>query len=203
MSGLSFHKPDPFDKRRDDAAVEARIEEVRAEVAPLVGDPAWKVYAADEVRLDQEADIRRAWIPIGRKAKVKVDRRRQAQSYIGFLDQDSGRCVLERLPWQNGEEILAALERLAARDPGKRICVVWDNAAWHKTKIIREQLAKGGSLERVHLVALPPYAPDHNPIEHVWKAAKDHSANIQQTDFDDTLAKFEAYTASRAFNYRI
>jgi nucleotide sugar dehydrogenase len=39
MSGLSFHKPDPFDKRRDDAAVEARIEEVRAEVAPLVEDP--------------------------------------------------------------------------------------------------------------------------------------------------------------------
>ncbi|MDR3360169.1 MAG: transposase [Bifidobacteriaceae bacterium] len=104
---------------------------------------------------------------------------------------------------------IEVIARFADRRPStaassdKKICVVWDNASWHKTRIIRDQLAKGASLEKVHLVALPPYAPDHYPIEHVWKAAKDHSANIQQTDFEDTLDKFEAYIASRPFNYEI
>jgi transposase len=203
MAGLSFHKPDPLDKRRDDAAVETRIAEIRAEIAPLIADPGWEVWAADEVRIDQEADIRRAWLPQGAKAIVKVDRARQAQSYIGFLHQDTGACRVQRLPWQNGPEILAALEALVAASPGKRIAIVWDNAAWHKTKLIRAQLAKGGTLEQVHLIAMPPYAPDHNPIEHVWKAAKDHAANIQQRDFDETLHKFENYIASRQFNYRL
>jgi hypothetical protein len=101
---------------------------------------------------------------IGRKAVVKVDRRRQAQSYIGFLDQDDGRCVLERLAWQSGEEILAALQRLAGRHPGKRICVVWDNASWHKTRIIRDQLAEGGALQNVHLVAFPPTNFGHSGV---------------------------------------
>jgi transposase len=120
-----------------------------------------------------------------------------------FLDQNTGHCRLQRLAWQNGPEILAALEALAADHPGERIAIIWDNAAWHKTKLIREQLAKGGGLEKVHFIAMPPYAPDHNPIEHVWKAAKDNAANIQQRDFDETLHKFEAHIASRAFNYKI
>jgi transposase len=148
FAGLSFHKPDPLDKRRDDDAVEA-------------------------------------------------------QSYIGFLNQQTGACELGRVPWQNGAKILKALTDFAGRHPGKRLCVVWDNAAWHKNRAIRAELRKGGLLERVHLIALPPYAPDHNPIEHVWKAAKDHAANFQQEEFDDTIERFEAYIASRDFNYRI
>jgi transposase len=203
FAGLTFHKPEAFDKRRDDALVEARMAEIRTEVSPLVENPAWEVFAADEVRLGQEADIRRAWLPCGSKAVVKVERRRDAQSYIGFLNQRDGSCELERLEWQNAEQVLAALIRLLARHQGKRICLVWDNAAWHKNRLIRAQLAKGGILEKVHLIAMPPYAPDHNPIEHVWKAAKDHAANLQREDFDDTAHRFEEFTASRTFNYKL
>ena len=49
----------------------------------------------------------------------------------------------------------------------KKIAIVLDNAPLHKSKEIREQLRQGGLMERVHLIAMPPYAPDHNPIEHV------------------------------------
>jgi transposase len=203
FAGLSFHKPEPFDKRRDDALVEARMGEIRAEIAPLVGDPTWEVFAADEVRLGQEADIRRAWLPLGAKAVVKVERRREAQSYIGFLNQRDGACELERLDWQNADQVLAAVGRLLPRYPGKKICIVWDNAAWHKNKTIRAQLERGGLLQNVHLIAMPPYAPDHNPIEHVWKAAKDHAANLQRENFEDTAHRFEAFTTSHTFNYKL
>jgi RIO-like serine/threonine protein kinase len=91
--------------------------EIRAETASLLADPAWEVYAADEVRVGQEADVRRAWIPRGAKAVVKVERRRDAQSYIGFLSQRDGTCELERLAWQNAEEVLAAVEKLVSRHP--------------------------------------------------------------------------------------
>jgi transposase len=203
FAGLTFHKPEAFDKRRDDTLVEARMAEIRVEVAPLVADPSWEVFAADEVRLGQEADIRRAWLPRGTKATVKVERRREAQSYIGFLNQRDGTCELERLDWQNADQILAAIARLLSHHPGKKICIVWDNAAWHKNKLIRSQLAEGGLLQRVHLIAMPPYAPDHNPIEHVWKAAKDHAANLQRENFEDTAHRFEQFTANRTFNYKL
>jgi len=202
LAGLSFHLPEKLDRRRDDRAVEERMAQIRAEIKPLLVDPGWIVYAADEVRIDQEAETRRAWYKRGSKTVMKVDRQRQAQSYFGLLDQNNGKCLLERVEWQTGEQVLDALERLIALSRDKKICVVWDNAAWHKSKPIREALQKGGSLENVHLIAMPPYAPDHNPIEHVWNWAKTRTANIQQENFDDTLTKFETTVKSRRFHYQ-
>lgn len=58
-------------------------------------------------------------------------------------------------------------------------------------------------LQKVHLVAFPPYAPDHNPIERVWKDAKAAVSNFQSDDFDQALTAFETHIAGRKLNYRI
>ena len=76
-----------------------------------------------------------------------------------------------------------------------------DNAPFHKSKAIREELAKDKLLERVHLIAMPPYAPDHNPIEHVWGVAKQAVANIQHQTFQETKQVFSDLVASRQFQY--
>lgn len=56
-------------------------------------------------------------------------------------------------------------------------------------------------MERVHLIAMPPYAPDYNPIEHVWNTAKQAVANIQQNTFAQTKQAFSDFVASRPFRY--
>ena len=68
---------------------------------------------------------------------------------------------------------------------------------------MRQALSKGGLLERVHLVTLPPYAPDHNPIEHVWNTVKDKLANNQDKDFTETKQKFMKLTNNQFFPYQI
>lgn len=203
-AGLSFHQPEALDKRRaDDAAIDARIAEIRTEIADALDDQDTLVFAADEVRIDQEAITRKAWCTKGATTIIAVDRTRQAQSYIGFLDQNSGAVELERLDWQNGETILAAVQTLTARHPDRKIVIVWDNASWHKSKLIRAELTEGQTLENVHLVAFPPYAPDHNPIEHVWGEAKNDISNIQRDEFGQTMLAFENSITSRTFPYRI
>jgi transposase len=119
------------------------------------------------------------------------------------LCQKTGRCELFRLEWQNGPTIIEALTRLVETHKGKKIVIVWDNAAWHKTKDLRQLLGAGGSLQNVHLIAMPPYAPDHNPIEHVWKDTKEHISNIQRDTFDETRRMFEQHIVSRRFDYKI
>jgi transposase len=93
------------------------------------------------------------------------------------------------------------MKQFLTQYPDKKIAIVWDNAAFHKSKRIREQLQKGGIMERVNLIAMPPYAPDHNPIEHVWNTAKQTIANIQQDTFDQTKQAFSDFVASRLFRY--
>src|ERR1700753_2781444 len=144
------------------------MQAIQAEVAPLMHSDEWDVFACDEVRMDQEAVIRKAWLQKGERTIVKVNRRKESQSYIGFLNQKLYDCELFEMDWQKSSEVLKAFEQFLKNHPDKKLCVVWDNAPFHKSKEIRDQLKKGGILERVHLIAMPPYAPDHNPIEHVW-----------------------------------
>jgi transposase len=201
FSGLSFKYPDTFDLRRNEALIEERVKAIAAELAPLLADDSWEVFASDEVRMDQEAVIRKAWLKKGARTIVKVNRKKQSQSYIGFLNQKNYQCHLYEMPWQNSDEVLKAAKQFLEEYPDKKICIVWDNAAFHRSKAIREELKTGGILERVHLIAMPPYAPDHNPIEHVWNTAKQAVANIQQDTFEATKEAFGDFVASRPFRY--
>ena len=199
--GLSFKYPDTFDRKRNESVISTRMETIRTEIAPLLEDESWEVFAADEVRMDQEAIIRKCWLKKGERTVVKVNRSKESQSYIGFLNQKNFRCHLYEMPWQNSEEVLIATKQFLQEYPNKKICIVWDNAPFHKSQKIREQLEVGGLMERVHLIAMPPYAPDENPIEHVWNTAKQSIANIQHDTFDMTKQAFKNFINSRLFQY--
>lgn len=153
------------------------------------------------VRMEQEAITRRAWLQKGKRTAIKVDRDKQAQSYIGFLNQKTFTCEIYEMPWQNQVEVLAAFGQFLKQHPDKQIAIIWDNAAFHKGKLIRAALAKGQLLERVHLIPMPPYAPDHNPIEHVWNTAKQAISNIQHRSFEQTKNAFVSSIAGRRFKY--
>lgn len=201
FSNLSFKYADTFDRKRDEAFIDERMQAIKAELAPMLASDDWEIFACDEVRMDQEAIIRKAWLQRGERTIVKVNRKKESQSYIGFLNQRDFRCELYEMSWQKSSEVLKAYEKFLADNPDKKLCVVWDNAPFHKSKEIREQLRAGGLLERVHLIAMPPYAPDNNPIEHVWNTAKQHIANIQHETFAETKQAFSDFVASRQFKY--
>ena len=56
-----------------------------------------------------------------------------------------------------------------------RILLVMDNASYHKSKAFLRELARfEGS---VQVVYLPPYSPDLNPVEMIWKELKKYIAN--------------------------
>lgn len=203
FSNLSFKYPDTFDHHRDETSINKRMQEIKEEIKPKLKDPEWEIFASDEVRMELEALTRKAWLKKGERTIVKVNRKRMAQSYIGFLNQKSFICHLCEMPWQNQEEILKVLEQFLKEYPAKKICIIWDNAGFHKGKEIKKALHKGQLLERVHLINLPPYAPDKNPIEHVWNTVKGKMANIQYDSFDKTKEVFSRYIQDQKFNYQI
>jgi transposase len=54
---------------------------------------------------------------------------------------------------------------------GRKLLVIWDGSPIHRGDEVKNFLADGGA-KRVHLELLPPYAPDLNPDEGVWKHLK-------------------------------
>ena len=189
--------------RRDDAAAEKRIEEIRHEINPLLKSREWEVLVSDEVRIVWESELRRAWLKRGEKTVLKVHRSNEYQNFIGILNLKTGKPHLYALEWQEQKTVIESLKKLRKAYPHKRICMVWDNARWHKGKLLRRELPKGRSLENFHLINFPPYAPDTNPQEHVWKDAKEKIANIITGSFTETIACFTKTVLGRNYDYQV
>ncbi|NTV67369.1 MAG: hypothetical protein HGB06_06750 [Chlorobaculum sp.] len=65
------------------------------------------------------------------------------------------------IPHVNSEFMQLFLVEVAARRPKDRIAMILDGPGWHRSstlKIPRNML----------LISLPTYAPELNPVEHLW-----------------------------------
>lgn len=201
--GLSFKHPDTFSIKRNEAVIKERVGEIRKEIVQYMQNPDWEVFAADETRMQLEAITRKAWLRKGERTVLKVDTTTDAQCFFGVLNQKNYKCHAYPLSWQNQDEIIAALKKLLDDYPNRKICLVWDNAAFHKGQKLREELKQEGSLARLHLINFPPYAPDYNPIERVWNAVKSNMANVQLDSIEQVTKLFFEYINDRIFEYKI
>lgn len=203
LSRFSWKLPDRFDIKRDDGFVKKRIKEIRKEIKPFLESSDWVILTSDETRLVWETQSRRAWLKTNQKTIVKVSRTKDYQSFLGSLNLKNGQCHLHSLSWQNQEEAIKALRKLKKQYPGKKICLIWDNAKWHKGKKIRKALRKRGSLTNFHLINFPAYAPDTNPQEHIWKYVRDKIAHQPTTSFKQKVNNFKLAVICRKFKYQI
>ncbi|WP_314906794.1 IS630 family transposase [Propionibacterium acidifaciens] len=199
--GLSFKLPDPFDKHRNEKAITRRMTEVKTQVKALL-DAGWEVYTADEVRLEHEAWTRRMQPPKGQRTKLSVDRKKTSQSFFGALSLTSKKVKPYPIEGnQNTEQTILALERLQRETEAGKIAVVPDNARFHHAKALTALHEPGRLLERITPIHPPPYAPDHNPAEHVRNAAKNNIATIQHETPEETFGAFASYITGRAVDY--
>lgn len=201
--GFSWKLPSPFDRRRDDDYVHKRMRAIREEIEPYLESDDWVVLSADETRIDYHEEIRRCWLPKGEKTILKLARNKQKQHYFGALNLKPHQLFLSRLDWQDSDNIIRALESLSRRYPDKRICLLWDNAKWHKSLALRAKLGPGESLECFHLINFPPYAPDENPQEHVWRYGKEQIRSEHFASFSELRDLFESSLTSRTYTYQI
>lgn len=203
FSNLTFKYPDRFNVRRNEQQIANRMEEIYDAIIPLLEDPHWEIFCSDEVRMQLEAITRKAWLKKGEKTVLKVTRSKDYQNYLGFLNQRTFQCHIFEIAWGRQDEIIRATAEFLNQYHNKKICIIWDNATCHKGILMRQALSKGGLLEQVYLINLPPYAPDYNPIEHVWNTVKDKLANKQDADFEETKQKFMILTNNQIFPYQI
>ncbi|NJK44814.1 MAG: hypothetical protein HC933_11480 [Pleurocapsa sp. SU_196_0] len=84
--------------------------------------------------------IRRVYAPRGEPPMVSVNPRYEWLYVYAFVHPNSGRSVWYLLPALNTAAFQAVLENFALdvlSQAGKRVLVVLDNAAWHKSKTSR------------------------------------------------------------------
>ena len=86
--------------------------------------------------------------------------------------------------------------RLKEKYADRFLVLVLDNARIHHAKMVQAFL-DGEEGDAFHFIFLPPYSPQLNPIERLWKWLKDEViANVFQKDQNDiaqSITRFEQY----------
>jgi transposase len=135
----------------------------------------------DEVHFMVQATITAGWFKKGSRPKVKSFPGKDKVAYSGFVIPEDGRLFVCKPDWFNTKSTIASLREFLAVCPppeGKKYAIVMDNASWHRAaqKAIGE-----GSLRHpayydisdyVVFIKMPPYSPDFNPIEQVWRITR-------------------------------
>lgn len=201
LHDFSFHLPGKFDIKRNESLIKERMTAIRKMVTPYLSDPDWEVLAGDESRLIWEAIIRRAWLPKRKKTILRVIRSKEYQNFFGCLNLKTGKSHIYEISWQNEDEIIKVLTIIRQEYSHKHLCLVWDNATFHKSKKLREELKT--NLKAFYLLALPPYAPDTNPQEHVWEYAKEEISNYQCSNIKELTNAFKTIVMGRNYPYQI
>ncbi len=159
--------------------------------------PETVILAEDEASLYLQATTMRVWHPCGQTPLIQIAPNRDSTHFYGALNLQTGKETVMRSPTMNGATTLLFLIRLLAVYPMQPILLLWDRAPWHRSKLVKTFLHDNPRLE---ILWLPTAAPDLNPQEHVWKAAREAVSHNHAIPKLDLLADaFEAHLNSTTF----
>jgi transposase len=144
----------------------------RLHALPLEADRPVRVWVVDEHRYGLISVLRRCWALRG----VRVTAPYQTKYAWGYLHS-----ALE-VDGQHGAQALFSssvnletsgrfLEQIAQSDPLAQHVIIWDQAGFHP------RAGHGGVPAGVHLLPLPPYSPELNPVEKIGAFIKDAVCN--------------------------
>lgn len=112
----------------------------------------------------------KTYAPTGRTPVIDEWQTRDHLSVMGGVTPQGEVYSLVRPTSLNGLhaiEFLVHLGRLGA----DRLLVVWDGSPIHRRAEVKAFVAEAGGA--IHLEPLPPYAPDLNPVEWLWRQMKE------------------------------
>lgn len=132
--------------------------------------------------LNQETKTKNVWYFKGQEPLIEAKRKGRSQSFYGALNLRTGKETAIKVKRQNGKMSIEFLKKLAEIYLGQHILLLWDNASWHKSKLIKSFLK---TTDQFTLMNFPPYTPELNPQEQIWKALRQNvTHNRFEKDFD-------------------
>ena len=139
----------------------------------------------DESGISEQPPVRRTWAPRGKTPSVVHPFNWKKLSICSVIAYwwNGKRC---RLFFRvvagsyNDQKLISFLEQLLHQPSMGKLVLLWDGLPSHRSQRMVEYLRH--QKDRLHIIRLPAYAPDINPVEGLW-------ANIQGQELANRCVK--------------
>ena len=123
------------------------------------------------------------WIQKGIRKEVPTNSGRSRINLSGVLDVISHKVLIQEDKMLNAEATIGFFREIEAAYPRKKkVHIFCDNAGYYRNKAVTEYL----QTSKIKLHFLPPYSPNLNPIERLWKWMKECVIyNTYYREFED------------------
>lgn len=152
----------------------------------------------DEVDIHLNPKIGYDWMPCGLQKSVLTPGKNKKHYLAGALDAHTGEVTFVESDYKDSQLFIDQLWTLVERDypDAKHIHLILDNYCIHSSGVT--QLAVNALADRMTLHFLPPYCPNHNRIERVWKDLHaEVTRNHTCSSMDELMANVRRYIANR------
>jgi len=110
------------------------------------------------------------WIKTGVRKEIPANTGRERINLTGMIDVISHNVLVQEDETLNADATIQFFRKIEEAYPTKRkIHIFCDNAPYYRNKAVKAYL----KTSRVELHFLPPYSPNLNPIERLWKWMKE------------------------------
>ena len=110
------------------------------------------------------------WIKKGVRKEIPANTGRARINLSGAIDVTSHKILIQEDQTLNAESTIEFFQKIEKAYPDKqKVHVFCDNAPYYRNKKVKKYL----ELSKIVLHFLPPYSPNLNPIERLWKWMKE------------------------------
>lgn len=202
---LSFHLPGKRYEKADEERTQLWVKQQsdgRSRLMRAWRDQSTVVLCEDEMVLTSATTLQKIWLPKRAYPPViETNATRKRKSIYGFFNLKTGQQHAFMADWQNMYLTVEVLDKLRQTYPTQELLIVWDNCGWHRGSEVMKWIRRDKRTKTLHF---PPYTPDLNPQEHVWKAGRKATTHNQHiTDIEQTIKDFMNYITSRTFGYEL
>jgi len=147
--------------------------------------PAALIMFSDAVHFKHNAEAGYGWSLLGEPHHIPSNTGRQRYNVLGAYEPQSHDHYFMLTPDNiNQEKIIEFLALLRANFPDKKkIYLIFDNASYNHARRVKAKALR----QNIILDYLPPYSPNLNPIERLWKFVR---KKFFKDKYRDTFAKF-------------
>lgn len=171
--GMSPQRPLHRAYEQDPARVAAWKQEVFPQIQARAKAAGAVIFFADEASVRTDYHAGTTWAPVGRTPVVATTGARRSVSMVSAVSARGELHFAVQIGGINAEDFAAFCKKLMA-DTGRPVFLILDNSRVHRARIITRLAAESNG--QLTLFFLPPYSPELNPDEWVWKNVKhDHA----------------------------